>query len=437
MLKSRNSGDFRLIRAFIPGVYTWGAGEMSGNAGPAAVDSSSPMQVPFFAKRRVQAAVSGEFHVVVISGGEIFSWGNNAFGQLGRESAIVKAGMQDSKASSSSRSQGPLPVGFQAELVLTKAQLVAGGRHTFLLTHQWKTLGEDDRVEVSKLWAWGHNKFGQCGVGVSDDIIQLPRRVLFHLPQKERTSLYSLHAGMRHSIARTSKGDVYIWGHPQFVSPSVDVSFTSNSTEITYAILSPTSLKEILPHLSNQRFSGVNIVSSPSSFDVTFLDVCRNDVIDYAASEDSSKSEQVAKPVSICPEVFDLNSSKQNPKTPFKTIPVLGSPIRSVAIDTSKMWKQGESKDSMFLNSIVLNIDGTSVPLFLEENSSPSSTVVARLPSTVMARAAIPPGGDTPKSIVGTGGALASADPMFNSSSIRDVTSLIQSLKKESNRRMF
>lgn len=89
-----------------PGLlYTWGAAHCLGRQSASASKTSGSLQKqgsqfncsgtlgcsddcfpdipPFFQKRRVHCVVSGDSHVTVKSGAEVWTWGMNSLGQLG------------------------------------------------------------------------------------------------------------------------------------------------------------------------------------------------------------------------------------------------------------------------------------------------------------------------------------------------------------------
>lgn len=312
--------------------FTWGAAEMLGENGLKVADSSIPKLVPFFSRRRVQAMISGESHIVVVSCNEVFSWGSNVFGQLGRDSG-------------GRLSLEPQPVALPAfsEAQLLKAQLVSGARHTFLLLQQSKVV-DNERLEKSSLYAWGSNKYGQCGVGSSDQVISAARRVSFPSVTNTLICLQSLHASLKHSIARTVDGAVFVWGTARLES-----SFSSSESPI----LSPTPIHVVMPHLYKANVCGVNVICSPS-LSLTMLDVGRPQLRQEPRGSEPGPSTETS------PEVHKL---VQSPYAPPKLIP---------KVDACNLWKQCESKDDALRSqAIYLNIDGVSVPLVLATKSVP------------------------------------------------------------------
>jgi hypothetical protein len=250
-------------------VYVWGAGEMLGNGTGTSNDNSVPIVVPMFKRRRAQTLVSGESHIAVISNNEIFAWGSNARGQLGRP-------VNDENLHSNT----PLLVIFPrlTESQTNRALLIAGPKHTFLVTREAKSVKSDDKtisptirecVKVSKVFVWGHNKFGQCGVGSSTETIQLPTKVFFPSITGKLSEaidcVHTLQTCANSTICRTKSGEVFVWGVLNLISLSKSTS----------SIPTPVRIHEILPNLDEQSICDVNIVSS-RSMSLTLIDIDRS-----------------------------------------------------------------------------------------------------------------------------------------------------------------
>lgn len=84
-------------------------------------DSSQPEIVAFFGRRRIQHVCSGQGHLIVRTGADLFAWGNNKHGQLGD-------GTTESSAVPVKVLMRPL-----GETEAGTSELVSGGRHNVLL----------------------------------------------------------------------------------------------------------------------------------------------------------------------------------------------------------------------------------------------------------------------------------------------------------------
>ncbi len=112
----------------------------------------------------------------VNASGNIWSWGNNFQGQLGR-------------SSKQALSQSPEKIE-----TLTKIISVAPGKnHTLALTNK------------GEVWAWGANGAGQLGQGHLNSLAE-PTRVRINAP------IHSIAAGDTHSLALDTNGNLYAWG---------------------------------------------------------------------------------------------------------------------------------------------------------------------------------------------------------------------------------
>ena len=121
--------------------------------------------------------------------GNIWTWGDNAFGQLGtgnREARFVPGRAADS--------QGKPWDNVRA--------VWAGMHHTLALCRD------------GRLWAWGNNAFGQLGNGRSglDAHSPLPVRVLGPGGDGELTGVVAVAAGWDHTVALREDGTVWAWG---------------------------------------------------------------------------------------------------------------------------------------------------------------------------------------------------------------------------------
>jgi alpha-tubulin suppressor-like RCC1 family protein len=147
---------------------------------------------PVMIMQNIAMASAGEhFSVVLDRNGSVWSWGHNGFGQLGQ--GVVSRNV---------RSPVKIPG-------LTGIVAVSAGR-----TH---ALALDS---TGAIWAWGNDDFGQLGNGFFAGSTAAPTR-LITIPDFK-----AIAAGGLHSLAITTKGDVFVWGsnrHGQLGRGSVNV----------------------------------------------------------------------------------------------------------------------------------------------------------------------------------------------------------------------
>lgn len=195
-----------------PGIaFIWGAKECLGCGGSVMIpasqkslrtkpttitDISEPRSIPFFSKRRVQEVICGDTCTFAQSNGELYTWGNNNYGQLGTSNRLNRA--------------EPVLVPMPAVVKSDKITLSVGGRHSVML------IG-------GTVFAWGWNKWGQVDGGVTENDVLSPVPVnledamdpiFVDSPKKGSKSvlIVQVTAGWRHSTALTSTGEVIAWG---------------------------------------------------------------------------------------------------------------------------------------------------------------------------------------------------------------------------------
>uniref|UniRef100_F1L139 RCC1 and BTB domain-containing protein 1 n=1 Tax=Ascaris suum TaxID=6253 RepID=F1L139_ASCSU len=152
-----------------------GTNRSQGTLEPSRIDTLSGRAI-------VSLAYGSGPHVLALSqNGEVFSWGHNAFGQLGLGSTTV--GIAPSLVGDTLSGHNVV-------------QIACGSHHSVAVT---------DRGEI---FAWGRNSCGQVGIGsnVNQD---LPRQVTGHLLNR---FVRSVVCGQNSTMALTDGGEVFAWG---------------------------------------------------------------------------------------------------------------------------------------------------------------------------------------------------------------------------------
>jgi alpha-tubulin suppressor-like RCC1 family protein len=137
-------------------------------------------QFPTFAVWK-DIAAGGLHSLALTSGGQLYAWGFNAFGQLGNGSNTTVLGP----------TLVPLPAG-----VSNWTAIAAGTNHSL-------ALGND-----GNLYAWGRGLDGVLGNGGTTNS-PLPQRVVRPV---EVTTWVKIAAGANHSLALGNNGKLYAWG---------------------------------------------------------------------------------------------------------------------------------------------------------------------------------------------------------------------------------
>jgi len=140
-----------------------------------------PQRNVWLQKQRVRQVEAGQFATAAVTeGGEVYTWGLNEAGQLGKGDF------------SSSAVEVPQRIHVDAHIVA----VAVGYAHMLALSDE------------GRVFAWGRNFYGQLGVGDHKD---KPSPQLVSYLQEEQ--VVEVRAGQYHSLAITVRGDVFAWGY--------------------------------------------------------------------------------------------------------------------------------------------------------------------------------------------------------------------------------
>lgn len=172
--------------AFVPNqgtnsVYAWGYngyGQLGNNESGSAKSSATPVAVPGLPN--VTAVAAGGYHSMALANySSLYTWGNNAYGQLGTNNTA----------------DADQPQAITNPVLSNVKRIAAGSLHSVAL----KTDGT--------VWTWGRNNYGQIGNGTTEDQM-IPVQV--DLGGK---SVKFIAAGGAFSAAVTADNLVYVWGY--------------------------------------------------------------------------------------------------------------------------------------------------------------------------------------------------------------------------------
>ncbi|MFP4976574.1 invasin domain 3-containing protein [Paenibacillus sp. CN-4] len=170
-------------------VRIWGS-NMAGQLGPVGVNSSNvSLSVPeknidtVSPLTAVQISAGDQFSLALKPNGQVYSWGFNASGELGRGEGFYYGPYAE-------QIQGMPPI----------KQVSAGSTHSL-------ALAEDGTV-----WAWGDNLMGSIGNGGSVQYYYSPQQV-YRSAGEPLTDIVQVEAGQLTSYALTSEGEVLGWGY--------------------------------------------------------------------------------------------------------------------------------------------------------------------------------------------------------------------------------
>lgn len=148
--------------------------------------------------QKVFMAVGGwDFSMAISETSEIFSWGSNAFGQLGDPSLPSKC---------------LAPTKVCGGKMFT--QVDAGLRHVVALS------------ETGDVYCWGHSKKGQCAVEGDKPPLKVTSPTKVEFPDST-VRVVSVYAGSYHSVALTDQGQVFVWGCNKYGQCTQDPQVTS------------------------------------------------------------------------------------------------------------------------------------------------------------------------------------------------------------------
>ncbi|KAJ7415985.1 putative E3 ubiquitin-protein ligase HERC4 [Willisornis vidua] len=163
-------------------VYAWGLAT-DGQLGLPGTEECIrvPRNIKSLSEVQIVQVACGYYHSLALSkGSEVFSWGQNKYGQLG-------LGYEYKKQTSPQMIKSLLGIPF--------AQIAAGGAHSFVLTLSGAIFG------------WGRNKFGQLGLNDDND-----RYVPTLLKSLRSQKVVHICCGEDHTAALTKEGGVFTFG---------------------------------------------------------------------------------------------------------------------------------------------------------------------------------------------------------------------------------
>ncbi|QDZ21158.1 RCC1 -like regulator of chromosome condensation protein [Chloropicon primus] len=162
-------------------VYTWGWNFFAqlGN-GESESRQGIPHAIPWLARLNLTSIACGQFSTAAVTEeGELYMWGSNEAGQLGRGDFAVTT-------------SDPIKIPIQGKV---KAVSIGYG-HVLAVTTE------------GKVFSWGKNFYGQLGVGDHRD--KATPQPVTHLQEE---TVVDVSAGQYHSLALTAKGGVFAWGY--------------------------------------------------------------------------------------------------------------------------------------------------------------------------------------------------------------------------------
>jgi len=177
-------------------LWAWGdntSGQLGDNS---TNDRSAPNQItvtqPATVSNNWAAVAAGDFHTLALKAdGTLWSWGDNASGQLGDGTTTMKS----------------VPIQIDPAFGNHWIAIAAGGSHSMALQSD------------GTLWTWGDNSYGQLGdptlgSGLTPPFVSTPQQIFNFSPPTTgyNSSWVAIAAGLDHSLALQADGTLWAWG---------------------------------------------------------------------------------------------------------------------------------------------------------------------------------------------------------------------------------
>lgn len=150
-------------------------------------------------------AAGGYFSLAVDRDGYVWSWGNNAYGQLGRQPYIANSVFVAMSSQTADKVQTEVQTSVNGSPITGVISVAAGGGHSLALKGDGTVL------------AWGYNGYGQTGdaATIKSNTVY-PFIVTFSDPPRLDVRIVKIAAGGSHSLALDSDGYIWGWGYNYF-----------------------------------------------------------------------------------------------------------------------------------------------------------------------------------------------------------------------------
>jgi hypothetical protein len=193
-----SAGNYHAVALDSTGhLWAWGR-DSEGQLGNDAsfIDQRTPVAVA--GGHTFTQVAAGGFHTIALdSTGHLWAWGDDSYGQLGDDAAILKQAM---------------PVAVDVNRTYTR--VAAGENHTLALDG------------AGGLWAWGYDLYGQLGNDSATANQSLPVAVAGGRKYTQ------MDGGQNHSAAVDSAGQMWTWGRDAYGQLGNDAAFAQKTIPV-------------------------------------------------------------------------------------------------------------------------------------------------------------------------------------------------------------
>ncbi|MFA6867165.1 MAG: hypothetical protein WCR54_06570, partial [Clostridia bacterium] len=162
-------------------LYAWGKNDIGQSGDCTLSNNLTPKQITAVVEISYIAA-GANYTVVIDSNNNLYTWGNNADGKLGNGNTVNSL----------------LPLLIKVEMDGMFNKIACGNNHSMALS------------DAGYLYTWGANNYGQLGNGYIVDALEPQRIIVQDVIFKE------IACGNGHSLALSSTGELYTWGHNNY-----------------------------------------------------------------------------------------------------------------------------------------------------------------------------------------------------------------------------
>jgi alpha-tubulin suppressor-like RCC1 family protein len=172
-------------------LWAWGQNENGQLANNNPVSFNRPLRITGLPSNRIVQIAAGDSHsMVLLDNGEIWSWGDNAFGQLGIGNVV-------------STMIPTVVIQDNGNPLTNIVSISAGSFHTLALSND------------GYIWAFGDNENGQLGNG-SNAALSKPAKVQHPDNGQPLSEIVYIAAGTSHSLALQNSGNIWAWGNNKY-----------------------------------------------------------------------------------------------------------------------------------------------------------------------------------------------------------------------------